>query len=260
MDPTAWLRFTTRTSACLTTTLSLWACLDVETAVCHPLTHETLMHKWVGRWARTVVRLLNVELDASGLHVGTGNAYPGRGANERGRVFVLNHRSAIDIFLTFACTESYLVSRHDLASWPLVGSGAHRLGTLFVDRNSPRSGASVLKQMTRKLQQGSGVAIFPEGTAFAGDEVRPFRPGAFRAAQRIGAEIIPVGIAYADEAAYYGDESFGAHVQRVASLPRLKAAMVFGAPIEPGQGKLTELRDHTREVVQQLVHDARARL
>ena len=56
---------------------------------------------------------------------------------------------------------------------------------------------------------GQTVIVFPEGTTFAGDEVRPFHAGAFVAALRTGAEIVPVGLAYQrGSGAAFVDESF----------------------------------------------------
>jgi 1-acyl-sn-glycerol-3-phosphate acyltransferase len=254
------LRAAARGAAFLGTTVGLWACLDVDTLVSARDRREALLHAWVVRWARSLLRIFGVQLDARGLFVEQGNAYPGRGHAGVGRVFVMNHRSGMDIPIAFAVAEAHLVSRHDLAAWPLIGRGARRLGTLFVDRSSMRSGATVLKAMTRTLRNGCGVTIFPEGTAFSGDDVRSFRPGAFNAAIRTGADIVPMGIAYGDEAAMFGDESFPAHMRRVSALPELRVALDVGAPI-PSQGKtVAELRDETRAHVQTLVRAARSRL
>lgn len=244
----------------MSATLGLWACMDIETALSRRGDPLDIQHKWVGRWARRVLDTIGVEIEAQGEHIADGGRYPGRAPDGLGRLFILNHRSAIDIFLTFALTEGQLVSRHDLADWPVVGRGAKRLGTLFVDRSSMVSGASVLKLMTKALEQGLGIAIYPEGTAFSGDEVRAFRPGAFRAAQKTGASIVPLGVAYDDPAAYYGDESFGAHTQRVVSLPKLRASVVAGEPISAEGLELKALRDRAHESVQALVHRARAAL
>jgi 1-acyl-sn-glycerol-3-phosphate acyltransferase len=265
MGPVELARLSRRIGGCLATTAAMWAGLDSQTVVRDPngrdpLLRKQLTYKWTGRWARQCLRVLDVTIAGKGLYVGTGNRYPGCAPNGRGRIFVMNHRSAIDILVMFATTESYMVSRMDLASWPFMGGAARRSGALFVDRSSMRSGATVLKLMTQCLQQGSGVAIFPEGTAFNGDEVRSFKPGAFRAAQRAGAEIIPLGIAYEDENAYYRDESFGTHCQRVFSLPEVRLAVVTGDPIDPGGRTLVEVRDHARAVVLKLVHEARAQL
>ncbi len=254
------LRFATRMSTCVSITLGLLACLEAETRLRPEGEHQRLLHKWVTRWGSTVLGVLGVRLHVAGPHLEAQRPYPGRDDRGVGRVFVMNHRSAIDIFATFAHAEAHLMSRHDLADWPFLGRGAKRLGTLFVDRSSLRSGAAVLKVMIGTLKQGKGVALYPEGTAFAGDEVRPFHPGAFTVARRVGAEIVPLGIAYADEAAYYGDESFGAHVKRVVALPQIRAALVAGEPIAAGDHSAVQLRDLTRERVQELVRRARALL
>ena len=254
------LRAAARGAAFLGTTVGLWACLDVDTLVSARDRREALLHAWVVRWARSLLRIFDVQLDARGLFVEQGNAYPGGGNAGIGRVFVMNHRSGMDIPIAFAVAEAHLVSRHDLAAWPLIGRGARRLGTLFVDRSSMRSGATVLKAMTRTLRNGCGVTIFPEGTAFAGDQVRPFRPGAFNAAIRTGADIVPLGIAYGDEAAMFGDETFPTHMRRVSALPELRVALDVGTPIASKDKTVSELRDETRARVQTLVHQARARL
>lgn len=259
-EPSAggWLRLSGRALGAVASTAGHLAAFELD-ARRQRVATTSLLPTWVPRWSRSLLQLFGVKLRVEGTaHLST--PYPGRGPNGVGRVFVMNHRSAVDVLVLFATTEAQLVSRHDLAAWPGIGFGARRIGTMFVDRESMRSGATVLKAMTRTLEAGRGVALFPEGTAFAGDEVHPFRPGAFKAAIRTDAEIIPMGIAYADEAAYYGDETFADHVRRVGTLRHLEATLVFGAPIPPGAKKLVELREETRDAVQALVYQARAGL
>ena len=101
--------------------------------------------------------------------------------------------------------------------------------------------------------------MYPEGTTFAGDEVRPFRAGAFTAAQRTGAEIVPMGIAYEGHAATFVDEAFPAHYRRVASSPKTRLGLIFGDPIPAGDHPdVNVLRGLAHERVQALVHRARA--
>jgi len=259
LTPIEQLRLAARTSAVVGATFAYLGGCNTESLLSKAQRNRVL-DKWVPRWARKVLRIYNFQLDAEGPHVGAGGSYPGVAPNGVGRVFIMNHRSGVDIPITFAVAEARLVSRHDLARWPLVGGGARQIGTLFVDRSSLRSSASVLKEMVRALERGIGVALYPEGTAFAGDEVRAFRLGAFKAAQRTGAEIIPMGIAYADQAAYYGDESFMNHMQRVASMPRLRAALVVGDAIRTQGETIVELRRQAHGSLQTLVERSRQRL
>jgi len=249
------LRLGARSGVSLVSTLAHWGSL--ETLRVLQGDSGELTFRWIQRWASQLLRVYGVELDVVGLPGGT--MYAGTGPNGVGRLFLMNHRSGLDILVTMALCEAHLVSRADLAGWPLIGLGARRLGTLFVDRSSKRSGAAVLTQMIRALERGRGIALYPEGTAFSGDEVRPLQPGAFKAAQRTGAEIVPMGIAYQDEAAGYGDESFLEHVKRVGALDRVRVAVAVGEPRSP-EGTLPELRDATRSALQELVSRARDRL
>ncbi len=254
------LRVGTRGTACVGATIGALGCYHAIRRFRPQAEHHEIMHQWLARWARTSLRILGVRLHVEGQQGKRNELYPGRGPDGVGRVFVMNHRSGLDIPVTLALAKAHLVSRHDLAAWPLVGHGARTIGTLFVDRSSMRSGATVLRAICRTLDEGCGVIIFPEGTAFAGDDVRPFRPGAFTAAQRTGAEIVPIGIAYADAEAAFGDESFGDHLQRVAGMDELQVALQIGPPIQAASHSAVELRNLTRQGVQKLVGQARRRL
>jgi 1-acyl-sn-glycerol-3-phosphate acyltransferase len=217
--------------------------------VCH---HRAL-------WAKRMLKVFGIEPQVQGVRLATGERYPGTDARGVGRVFLFNHRSGMDILLSLAFFDATIVSRADLASWPVIGLAARRVGTLFVDRADAKSGAAVIQRMARALLEGQGIGIYPEGTAFGGDEVRPLKTGAFRAAQRAGAELVPVGFAYDDPRTAYGDESFVAHMERVASMERLVVSIDVGEPLSSA-GSMHELREQGRVALQRCVTRARARL
>ena len=102
--------------------------------------------------------------------------------------------------------------------------------------------------------------MFPEGTAHEGDQVHEFRTGAFNAARRSGAEVIPIGMAFSDPDAYYRKESFMTHIKRVAGIRRLKVAVEIGDPIRWNEHTVVEVKDLARQQVQDLVNRARQRL
>lgn len=218
-----------------------------------------LVHHHRALWARRMLEVFGIDAWIHGPHLDEGRLYPGTDARGVGRVFLFNHRSGMDILLSLGFFECTIVSRADLAGWPVIGLAARRVGTLFVDRADARSGAAVIQRMAQALSEGQGIGIYPEGTAFAGDEVRPLKSGAFRAAQQAGAELVPVGLAYADPDTAYGDESFVGHMRRVASMRRVVAAVEVGEPL-PCTGSLDELRATAREAMQRCVTLARARL
>lgn len=254
------LRMAWRLTAFVVATIALWIGMELDFLVRRKTPRIDLINAWVPRWAGALLWIFGIRVDARGPYVERGRLFPGRGANGVGRIFVMNHRSGVDIPVVFTQVAAHVISRHDLAKWPLIGPGARRIGTLFVDRASRRSGAEVLKQVDDALDRGEGVAMFPEGTAFAGDDVRDFRPGAFKAALRAGAEIVPMGIAYENPDAYYRDESFMEHMKRGASFRCLRVAVEIGEPIAADENSPVELKDQARQRVVELVAKARERV
>jgi len=242
-----------------TSTLVFWICFELE-ALGKRQKRIDVINKWVPRWAKFNVKIFGVQIEAQGKYLDDGRLYPGGEAGKVGRIFVANHRSGMDILILFNVAETRVISRHDLATWPLLGRAARRVGTLFVDRKSTRSGASVLRAVDNALKRGEGVAMFPEGTAHEGDQVHEFRQGAFNAARRAGAEIIPIGLAYGDDTAYYAGQPFLRHMTRIACLQRMRVAVEVGEPLNFDKHTAVEIKDQARERVQELVNRARARL
>jgi 1-acyl-sn-glycerol-3-phosphate acyltransferase len=214
---------------------------------------DLIRELWVRRWARALLSLFSIDV------VVRGNVPPPTRRGQRGRLIVTNHRSAIDIGVLLATFGGTMVSRADLATWPVVGAAARSVGTVFVDRSNAKSGATTIRAIQRHLEEGATIGIFPEGTTFAGDEVRPFHGGAFIAAARAGAEVLPVGLAYpAASGAAYLDETFMAHLGRMAKSKATRMALAVGEPIIPLKGtRAAELTARAQKEVGRLVAIAR---
>jgi lyso-ornithine lipid O-acyltransferase len=257
---TTTLRFYWRTFAVLVNTFVCWLCFEIDILLAGKRNRSRVINRWVPRWARVNLWIFRIKVLADGLPYDAHKLVPGRDAAGRGRIFIANHRSGLDIPLLLSLVEAHCISRHDLANWPIIGRGARRIGTLFVDRTSRRSGAAVLKEVAHAVENGEGVAMFPEGTSFAGDEVRKFHTGAFNAARRANAQLVPIGIAYSDEAAYFYHEAFLDHAKRMASLKTMSVAVEFGEPIEFDNRDTPDVIKLAHEHVQTLVNRARARL
>lgn len=208
---------------------------------------------WVRRWARALLGLFSIEVSI------TGSVPPPTRKGERGRLIVSNHRSAIDIGVVLATFGGTMVSRADIATWPVIGAAARSVGTVFVDRSDAKSGASTIRTIQKHLEDGQTIALFPEGTTFDGDEVRPFHGGAFIAATRAGAEVLPVGLAYpARSGAAYFNETFLAHLGRMAKSTATRMGVAVGAPIRATKGmRATQLSHEAHAEVSRLVVEAR---
>ena len=209
-------------------TCALLPSVVAQEAVSHHEQRDSERDRWVKLWSAAVLRIFGVTVLSHGTP-------PPRA---RGRLVVSNHRSTADILVLLRTFGGHMVSRADLARWPLVGHAARAVRTVFVDRTDAVSGATAVRVIRSQLARGATIIVFPEGTTFAEDEVRPFHPGAFVAALHTGADVLPVGLAYASgSGAAFVDESFPAHLARMAAAPPSRMAICIGDPIAVGDNE-----------------------
>lgn len=202
---------------------------------------------YVRRWARGTLMLTGVRLHRVG-------ALPPR--PRRARLIVANHRSALDIPVLLSLFGGSVLSKAELADWPLLGRGARMAGCIFVDRDDPRSGALAMRAMRATLQAKKTLAVFPEGTTYAGDEVRPLNRGALVAARGLDVELLPVGLAHPPGTEFIED-AFADHVANFASMRRLDVGVAIGE-VQPLEGSAKQVLPRMHEQLQALVHRARA--
>lgn len=174
------------------------------------------------------------------------------------RLVISNHRSPIDIPLLLRHFGGVVLSRADLATWPVLGPAAVSAETIFVDRKDTMSGVVAARKIRERLTRGRTVIVFPEGTTHAGDDVRSFHEGAFAAARGLNVEVIPVGIAY-QVGSEFVEPTFGEHLARVAGRPQTRVACAIGGP-RAMQGPRREVSANIRTEIQALVLKARAAL
>jgi 1-acyl-sn-glycerol-3-phosphate acyltransferase len=230
-------------------TLSMLGGVSLHQRLVSAEAQPALFQTWMKAWADHVLRIFGVSWS---LH---GELPP---AAAGARLVVSNHRSPLDILLLLRLFGGVVLSRADLAEWPVLGLAARRAETIFVDRADTLSGVLAVRALRDRLEKGRTVIVFPEGTTLAGDEVRAFQQGAFAAARGLPVEIIAVGIAYPPGSEYL-DESFVEHMTRMAQRPRTQVALAIGAP-RPMQGSRRGVSEAVRNDVQELVRAARHRL
>ena len=209
--------------------------------------------RWSGAWSRGLLRLFGVEVlvDPRAIPIDMG----------RGRVVVANHRSIIDIAILLSTFGGALVARGEIERWPIIGAAARSAGTIFVDRSSKRSGAQAIDAMVARLSEGDTVCLFPEGTTFVDDPVRPFRPGASVAATRAGVSIVPVAIVYPkDSTTAYGGETFLRHLANLAATRRTKVRVEIGGSLDRTDGEsIDAFNERCRAEVERLLESGRAK-
>jgi len=244
------IRASTRAGGFALLTVVQLGVVEAHQRVVAPSRRDEVFQWHMRAWVRTLLRMFGVRPI---VHPPTA---PVRTA--RARLVVANHRSPIDIAVLLGVFGGQVLSRADLARWPILGVAARKAGTIFVDRDASGSGARAIRTIQRRLKEGATVIVFPEGTTFRGDEVRPFRQGAFIGLQHIDVDVVCVGLAY-DSGTEFVDETFLGHLQRIARRRRTRVAVRIGEPMRPAV-RASELADQLRVEVQRLTDLARADL
>jgi 1-acyl-sn-glycerol-3-phosphate acyltransferase len=105
-----------------------------------------------------------------------------------------NHKSMIDVMLMLRVSKIpfVFVGKKELVKLPIFGYFYKRVA-IMVDRDSRESRKNVYKLAQRRLDQGLGICIFPEGAVF-GPEVKlaPFKNGVFRFSTDFQMPIVPM--------------------------------------------------------------------
>ena len=226
-------------------TLGLW---EVHTRVMPGDARARTLETYRRGWSSAFLRSLEVDVSAE-------PAPPPSG--ERARLIVSNHRSLLDIPVLLRHFGGRMLSKSEVAEWPVAGPLAKHAQTIFVDRGDKMSGAKAIRAMRSALRERSTLTVFPEGTVHPGDEVQPFLPGAFTAASGLDVEIVPVALAY-PSLHEWGGVDIRAHVERLMTAPRATVGLAVGTPFVVS-GSTRALSETAREAVQSLVPRARRR-
>jgi len=113
---------------------------------------------------------------------------------------VANHQSYFDpVLIGLASSRSFsFLARKSLFNNPLFGWYITRLGAVPVDQEGV--GKEGIKTILRQLQEGKAVVVFPEGERAERGSLARLKPGIQLLIKRVGAPILPIGIAGAFDA------------------------------------------------------------
>jgi len=165
-------------------------------------------------------------------------------------VVVANHESYADIFLiSHLKWEMKWLSKDTIFRIPVMGWMMRMAGDIPINRSSRGSGQQALDACRDRLAKKVSVMIFPEGTRSRGDDLLPFKDGAFQLAISTGTPILPVAIAGTRDAMAKGSFSFRRANAMCRVLEPIETAGLTSAD-------LPALRDMTR----QRISDARRQL
>ena len=158
-------------------------------------------------WALTVLvdrRLILLHLFSSfwaSLYLWTMPAWSVRVIGRRGDmwkqnyVIVSNHQSQLDILVAFRLFVPFKwVSKAEVFKLPFIGWNMWLNRYIKLKRGDKEGIAQMFADCEAAILQGNSIFIFPEGTRSTTGAMKPFKPGAFILAKKMGVPLLPVVI------------------------------------------------------------------
>jgi 1-acyl-sn-glycerol-3-phosphate acyltransferase len=176
-------------------------------------------------WARIVLRLLNVSINANG----PGPCGP--------FLLVSNHLSYIDIVVLASQVDCAFIAKREVATWPFIGQLATWFDTVYINRSRKKDLIVTMNKMHRLIDSGLGVVLFAEGTSTSGQQVSRFRSGTLELAARHQVPVHYASISYATKCeersadqsvCWWGDMTFPDHFLQMLQLSGFEVTLTFG--------------------------------
>jgi 1-acyl-sn-glycerol-3-phosphate acyltransferase len=115
--------------------------------------------------------------------------------NNKTYIVVSNHQSQLDILLAFNLFKHYKwVSKAAIFKVPFIGWNMYLNRYVRLVRGDKESIKEMYRVSEERLQEGSSVYFFPEGTRSPDGKVKNFKPGAFAIAHKMKLPILPIAI------------------------------------------------------------------
>ncbi|HJW08808.1 MAG TPA: lysophospholipid acyltransferase family protein [Holophagaceae bacterium] len=147
-------------------------------------------------------------------------------------LFVGNHCSLLDPPLLISTLPSHpaFIAKRELAYVPFLGWVIWLAGFVFIHRGVGAKAKRSLSLAARRIREGQGVVVFPEGTRSRDGALLPFKKGSFVLAMEAGVPVVPLAI-------------HGGHSILPAGSWRVKGGeyrLCLGEPVDPAAFKSAE--------------------
>lgn len=111
-------------------------------------------------------------------------------------VFVANHQAIFDGFALLAYIDKPFgfIAKKEIRKIPLVSSWLKSIGSVYINRKSPRESIKIIGEAVEKISGGYSMMIFPEGTRSLKSKMKPFKKGSMRLATKSKVAIVPITI------------------------------------------------------------------
>jgi 1-acyl-sn-glycerol-3-phosphate acyltransferase len=217
------------------------------TAITWPFAAAKTRAKLTKWWCNKLLNCFNIKLITTGKLPETSLS---------NSMFLANHISWADIYALNSVIPLQFIAKSDINNWPILGYLVRKSGAIFIDRNSRKDTARIVKTTAGHLIPGGNVGVFPEGTTTDGTMLARFKSSIVQAAIDANTMLYPVAIRYPlpngsinTLMAYTGETTMGESMMNVLKQKAPVVELHFLAPINPQTGNRQELTQITFESI-----------
>lgn len=139
-------------------------------------------------WARCVCIVCRIDLRVKGREYIQKDSH-------RGRIFICNHQSALDIPLLVAVYPLPFLTKKENLYIPFIGLAGLLAGSIAFNRDSSGERRRILDKIVDRAKRHTSLYVFPEGTrSKTGDLQKKVFPALLRMAWRAGLEVVPIAM------------------------------------------------------------------
>jgi 1-acyl-sn-glycerol-3-phosphate acyltransferase len=146
-----------------------------------------IQHGMARLWSRMILGTIGVPVSVEGLEkIDTGKAH----------VYVVNHLSALDIPVLYVYLpfQFRILAKLELFRYPFMGWHLRRSGQIPVVLENPKASIRSLHLAIAAVRRNMPLVVFPEGGRSPDGQLQPFMGGAFYAAIKAEADIVPMAL------------------------------------------------------------------
>jgi 1-acyl-sn-glycerol-3-phosphate acyltransferase len=146
-----------------------------------------IQHEFARLWSRMILGTIGAKPQIEGME---------KIDVSKPQVYVVNHLSALDIPLIYACLpfQFRILAKKELFRYPFMGWHLRRSGQIPVVLENPKASVRSLNRAVAALKEEKSLVVFPEGGRSPDGQLQTFMGGAFFAAIRAQVEIIPMAL------------------------------------------------------------------
>ncbi|MBN1780772.1 1-acyl-sn-glycerol-3-phosphate acyltransferase [bacterium] len=163
-------------------------------------------------------------------------------------LFMANHVSLFDVPVLEGYIPKFVraVEADRQFKWPVYGWAVRRFGNIPISRESVHASIKSMSRVGDRLKSGLSMVIMPEGHRTLDGQMRPFKKLPFHLAKEADVEILPIGLS----------GLFHLKAKKSWHIRPTNVKIRFGSPVSRDiirKLSVTELRDHVRERIAELV-------